>query len=297
VHRHDLSDEAGHLTVIGYIRLPRDTMPKALRQPFGGGLVDVSDPDAGPFGGQSLADGLPDTGAAAGNQRDLAAEPPNLGTHIGTVAAPCMNCNSLADSASKPAGADNQDMSDETAVALGRRIRAVRLARGQSLSQVADGSDLTVSFLSRLERGQTGVTVEKLRRLAAFWGLEIVHLFDRNMGPRPLVTRAGHGAALQLSGSGPKQSARSESLIPKAGAALQATLYRTSAGTGRADPFAHPGEEFVIVLSGTVTYRAGEESFELAEGDSIWHPSTLPHGWTAGPAGAVTLHVNTPQVW
>jgi transcriptional regulator with XRE-family HTH domain len=69
---------------------------------------------------------------------------------------------------------------------------------------VAAGADLTVSFLSRLERGLTGVTVEKLRRLAAFWGLEIVHLFDRDEGRRPLVTRAGHGPALQLSGPGPR---------------------------------------------------------------------------------------------
>jgi quercetin dioxygenase-like cupin family protein len=188
-------------------------------------------------------------------------------------------------------------MSDEAATALGRRIRAVRLARGQSLSQVAAGADLTVSFLSRLERGQTGVTVEKLRRLAAFWGLEIVHLFDRDQGPKPIIIRAGRGDALRLGGNGPRQAAQSESLIPKVGAALQATLYRTPAGAGRTEPFAHPGEEFVIVLSGTITYRAGEETHQLRQGDSIWHPSTLPHGWTAGPDGAVTLHVNTPQVW
>ena len=186
---------------------------------------------------------------------------------------------------------------EEAAVALGRRIREIRQAKGQSLSDVAAGADLTVSFLSRLERGLTGVTVEKLRRLAAFWGLEIVHLFDRDEGRRPLVTRAGHGPALQLAGPGPRQAARSESLIPKVGAALQATLYRTSAGAGRSEPFSHAGEEFVFVIGGSVSYTAGEDSIQLGKGDAVWHPSTLPHGWTAGPTGAVTLHVNTPQVW
>jgi transcriptional regulator with XRE-family HTH domain len=186
---------------------------------------------------------------------------------------------------------------EEAAVALGKRIRDLRQAKGQSLSEVAAGADLTVSFLSRLERGLTGVTVEKLRRLAAFWGLEIVHLFDRDEGPRPLVTRAGHGPSLQLSGPGPRQAARSESLIPKVGAALQATLYRTTAGAGRTELFSHAGEELVFVIGGSVSYTAGEDSIQLDEGDAVWHPSTLPHGWTAGPAGAITLHVNTPQVW
>jgi transcriptional regulator with XRE-family HTH domain len=189
-------------------------------------------------------------------------------------------------------------MDDEAAaVELGQRIRSIRQSRRQSLSEVAAGADLTVSFLSRLERGLTGVTVEKLRRLAAFWGLEIVHLFDRDEGHRPLVTRAGHGPALQLTGNGPLQAARSESLIPKVGAALQATLYRTAAGAGRTELFSHDGEEFVFVVNGSVSYTAGEESIRLDTGDALWHPSTLPHGWTAGPAGSITLQVNTPQVW
>ena len=186
---------------------------------------------------------------------------------------------------------------EEAAVALGRRIRDIRQGKGQSLSEVAAGADLTVSFLSRLERALTGVTVEKLRRLAAFWELEIVHLFDRDEGPSPLVIRAGHGPALQLSGPGPRQAARSESLIPKVGAALQATLYRTTAGAGRSELFSHAGEEFVFVIGGSVSYAAGGESIQLDEGDAVWHPSTLPHGWTAGPAGSITLHVNTPQTW
>lgn len=182
-------------------------------------------------------------------------------------------------------------------VELGQRIRSLRQSKGQSLSQVAEGSGLTVSFLSRLERGLTGVTVEKLRWLAAFWGLQIVDLFDRHGGPKPLVVRSGQGSVLQVSEPRPRQTARSESLIPLAGSALQATLYRTSAGAGRIEPFAHAGEEFVYVIRGSVHYSVGDESFELGEGDSIWHPSVLAHGWQAGSDGAMTIHVNTPPVW
>jgi len=60
-------------------------------------------------------------------------------------------------------------------------------------------------------------------------------------------------------------------------------LYRTAAGAGRPELFSHAVEEFVFVIDGSVSYTAGEELIQLDEGDALWHPSTLPHGSTAGP--------------
>jgi quercetin dioxygenase-like cupin family protein len=79
---------------------------------------------------------------------------------------------------------------------------------------------------------------------------------------------------------------------------LQATLYRTPAGEGRAAYFSHPGDEFVLVIRGSIRYWVGSAPFELNTGDSLWHRSAEPHGWeNAGQVDAVTLHVNTPPVW
>ena len=97
---------------------------------------------------------------------------------------------------------------------------------------------------------------------------------------------------------GPTPSgATSESLIPRSGAQLQATLYRTPPHEGRPDAFVHPGEEFVYVIEGSLTYLVGTSAYEATAGDAIWHRSDEPHRWTAGPEGAVTLHVNTPPYW
>lgn len=186
---------------------------------------------------------------------------------------------------------------DLEAVALGARLRGLRGSRGQSLQDVATGTGVTVSFLSRLERGQTGVTVETLRRIAGFWQLEIVDLFDRQAGPKPHVVPAGTGPGLQVDSSRLRQRARAETLIPHAGTALQATLYRTPPNGGRPVPFAHPGEEFVYVVAGEVVYEVGGVAYELGTGDAIWHPSDTPHGWQTEGSGAVTLHINTPPAW
>lgn len=179
---------------------------------------------------------------------------------------------------------------------LGHRIRTLRKRRGRSLAATAAASGVTESFLSRLERGQTGVTVANLRQIAASLGVELVDLLQDEASPAPLVLRAGHAPAMIAESTGGLQ-ARPEMLIPRSGADLQATLYRTPKGGGRREPFSHPGEEFAFVVSGTVTYIVRGEEFELAVGDSIWHASSDPHHWQARSTDAVTLHVNTPPVW
>ncbi|MFF8469415.1 helix-turn-helix domain-containing protein [Streptomyces griseus] len=187
-------------------------------------------------------------------------------------------------------------MPDEDAIELGARIRKLRSSHGQSLAHVARGTALTESFLSRLERGQTGVTVETLRRIAAFWDVEIVDLLARESGPKPLVMRSGAGPALEAEANGGLQ-ARSETLIPKVGTSLQSTLYRTEKGGGRFEGFSHEGEEIVYVVSGAIRYFVSGQSYDLSAGDSIWHSSEDPHRWECPDQSAVTLHVNTPPTW
>ncbi len=70
----------------------------------------------------------------------------------------------------------HKEARQEAAVALGQRLRSIRTARGQGLREVAALTDLTVSFLSRLENGLTEVTVDAspARR---FLGLTIGELF------------------------------------------------------------------------------------------------------------------------
>lgn len=187
-------------------------------------------------------------------------------------------------------------MADQHALELGRRLRELRNRHGKSLAEVARGTSLTESFLSRLERGKTGVTVETMRRIAAFWDLEIVDLLQRDTGPRPLVVRDGDGPALQAEANGDLR-ARAETLIPRVGTSLQATLYRTHAGGGRLEAFAHTGEELVYVVAGEVRYFVADEIYDLAAGDAIWHSSESPHRWESPHGDTITLHVNTPPAW
>lgn len=58
---------------------------------------------------------------------------------------------------------------------------------------------------------------------------------------------------------------------------------------------AHVEEQTVIVLSGALTLRNGEEDVQLAAGGLAHTPGGLPHGITAGPGGAEFLNVVHPR--
>ncbi len=53
-------------------------------------------------------------------------------------------------------------------------------------------------------------------------------------------------------------------------------------------------EQLGIVLSGTITFRIGDETRELGPGETWTIPSNVPHEATAGPEGCVVLDVFAP---
>jgi quercetin dioxygenase-like cupin family protein len=56
----------------------------------------------------------------------------------------------------------------------------------------------------------------------------------------------------------------------------------------------HENEQLGIVLSGTLTFRVGDEARELGSGSTWCIPSDTPHEVTTGPEGAVVIDVFTP---
>ena len=75
---------------------------------------------------------------------------------------------------------------------------------------------------------------------------------------------------------------------------------RLSLGIVELDPGAvarehrHEHEQLGMVLSGTMTFRIGDETRELGPGETWTIPSNVPHEATAGPEGAVVIDVFAP---
>ncbi len=66
----------------------------------------------------------------------------------------------------------------------------------------------------------------------------------------------------------------------------------------KSDEYFHKGEEIHLVLEGKIEYRVGNQVFEMKEGDTLWHPSDVPHSAeNLGEKKAIYLTVSTPPTF
>lgn len=59
---------------------------------------------------------------------------------------------------------------------LGDRIRELRKSKGETLKTISDGTMLSVSYLSDIERGRTNPSLQTLESLAAYFGITVTDL-------------------------------------------------------------------------------------------------------------------------
>jgi transcriptional regulator with XRE-family HTH domain len=175
--------------------------------------------------------------------------------------------------------------------ALGPRLRSTRLARALSLADVAATTGLSVSFLSAVELGQSGISLVNLYKLAEAYGITIATL--QNPGLSPQAPRR-----VLVPGERPRYSVDDgrvvvEDLIEETGR-LRATLLEIAPGGESGDAYEHAGEEFVYVLSGHVAFWVDEtDYYELHASQSFHLVSSRPHRWkNIGNGFASLLWVN-----
>lgn len=175
---------------------------------------------------------------------------------------------------------------------LGARIRALRLARGETLRQLAAQAGVTESFLSQVERDVASPSIATLRRVAVALGLSIGEILDQ-VGPHGQLVRAAERRVVTY----PGLAARDEFLTDGSGARLQVILSVIDPGGGTgAEAYAHESdEECLVVLEGSLDLWVGEEQYRLEAGDAIRYSSRVPHrNQNPGPGQARVLFVLTP---
>lgn len=164
-------------------------------------------------------------------------------------------------------------MTDLEDINVGARIRMLRQQRGYSLRALAERSGLSTNAISRIERGENSPTVASLRLLANGLEVPVTDFFkDETEGNTIFVEREQRsrartvGQLIESLGTGlPDQN-------------LEPFMMTVDPLTGsNADPYSHPGEEFVHCMEGTIEYRVGNQLYMLRQGDSLLFKADQPH--------------------
>ena len=162
-----------------------------------------------------------------------------------------------------------------------RRLRELRLERGLTLQQVADGASIDVSTLSRLEAGKRRLAIDHIPGLAAALGVSADELLGAPPAQNPRIrsrARTIRGLTMwPLSHRG-------------ATGGLQAYKIRVSAerNTPPDSLPVHEGHDWLYVLDGRLRLLLGEQDLTIQPGEAVEFTTWTPH-WFGAIDGPVEL--------
>ncbi len=177
------------------------------------------------------------------------------------------------------------------AVKLGAMLRRLRTERELSLSEVANKANISVGFLSAIERSHMTASVATLRKLARFYKINILDLFQPSES-NPYLVRPTDRKVL-AGGKGVRME-----LLAWGNTAMEPHLFRIAPGAGSGESYSHHGEEFLHVIHGELEIVIAGQKHSLRAGDSLYFDSSMPHEWkNPGKTESSVLWVNTPPTF
>jgi len=184
---------------------------------------------------------------------------------------------------------------DKTKVGL--RIRELRKRQRLTLQDVADQAGISVSTISKIERGKLTPTYDKFSRIADALGVDLISLYSSG------ATEFAAGAFL-VARKGETVSYENETYVynmlfsQASGKAMLPAFcsLRPLEEMSVTDHVRHPGQEFVLVLEGTVIIHLEHRTpAVLNTGDCAYFDSTQGHIYSAaGKEGAKVLFLTAP---
>ena len=179
---------------------------------------------------------------------------------------------------------------------LGRKLRIYRQKQKLTLKQVSKQTSLSISFVSAVERGATGISLASLLKLSLAYNIHLSDLYgESTKGDRKLVRVADRQIFEQdLTGVRIEQLTHGPAL-------MEAQRFVLEPGASSEGSYSHDGEELIYVLDGCVDFYLDEsEHHHMEAGDCLYFSSVQLHRWVNdGTTRTSLLWVDTsvPDDW
>ncbi len=164
-----------------------------------------------------------------------------------------------------------------------QRIRLMRLDAGYTVEEMADKTDISVEQYLTYEEGKTDLPFTFIHKCSLAFGIELSDILEGQSANLTsyTVTRKGRG---QVTAS--EDGIEIKNLAPRFKKKLGEPYfvkyeYSSEQQEKPIHTTTHGGQEFDMVLSGTLKVQIGDNTEILSEGDSIFYNSSEPHGMIA----------------
>lgn len=178
---------------------------------------------------------------------------------------------------------------------LGSIIRKARLERRMVLQELADKAELSISFLSQIERDLLSPSVSAVKRIA-----DVLDIPAGSLMFGAETRKGGVGIGLVRHDGRkrvvfPDSRIEYEMLTPDLRRRMSVLWLKAPPHAESGPVFSHNGEDAVIVLKGRLEVEIGGVWHELSKGDSLYFDSELPHRWrNSSDSVAEVIWVSTP---
>ena len=172
---------------------------------------------------------------------------------------------------------------DEQLKQIGERLRGLRDVLDITTEEVAALCGITVEHYEQMENGESELSVANLQKIAKQYGvsLDVLMFGEEPKMSSYFLTRKGHGMSVERRKAYNYESLASGFRGRKADPFI-VTVEPKPADTPK-EMNSHSGQEFNMVLEGTLQLTIGTKSLTLNEGDSIYYDSSEPHDeWAVG---------------
>ena len=180
---------------------------------------------------------------------------------------------------------------------LGERIRGLRKRQGLTLAELARQSQLSVGYISQLERDLSRPSVDTLLKIGRCLGVNIQWFFSTRME----VSSADAGYVVRQDSRQNihyDDGIHDQLLTPSPSGQIEMVHSRFPPGAYNRTSYTHEGEEVGYVLTGSFELWVGERHFRLTAGDSFRFASHEPHRYgNPGETDAVVIWVITPPTY
>jgi transcriptional regulator with XRE-family HTH domain len=192
---------------------------------------------------------------------------------------------------------DPQTRTPPARSAVGKRLRTLRQELGLTLSDVADRTGVSVSNLSKIERGDVSPSFDIVMRICH--GLDVAIEYFVKPGPKSSVTGRKtttlRGRAIEVSSAQYDYLAHASELSRKAMVPLEMWVRaRTVEEFGHWSQ--HEGEEFIFVIAGSIDVHTDQYApFTLEAGESSYFDSSMKHIYVSrgdGDAHVLSISFN-----
>ncbi len=175
---------------------------------------------------------------------------------------------------------------------IGKELKSIRVSQGMTLEELSNKCGYSKALISRVETGSVSPSLTSLMKMVSSLGLKLHDLFTSIERGQASVVRKGEGRKFYTEGESSTEFL-AENIATKKMEPIKITA--PSGYVTGDEPLVHYGEQFLFALSGRVEVTAGDETYKLGAGDSMYLAAGTPHTWrNVGKDAAEIISVVTP---